>query len=91
MVGIYVTLLIWSLALFSSRESRTSFLFLLIAFVLMATWIMISWYNYPGKEPDNQHIMIPLVLAFIWIIYLMYYNLGILKLNDPKMFGDSVR
>ncbi len=88
MVGIYVLLLMWALALFSSREPRTSLLFLLVIFVMLGGWILLSWYNHPGKELDNNHINITLGLAFIWVFYLLYYNLGILKNNNVKLFGD---
>jgi hypothetical protein len=78
MVAVFISLLVWSLALFSSHAVGNAMFFLSIGLVLLGGWIILSFWNIP----DNDQILLPLVLGFIWIVYLLYFTWGIIQLND---------
>ncbi len=78
MVGVFILVLMWGLLLFSSYRFRAAMLYLIIATLVVIVWIILSKYN----EPDNNEILLPLGLGLIWLIYLLYYTLGIINKND---------
>lgn len=84
MVGIYVCMLFWSLLLYDSRSPRNSMLFLTFAWLMVSLFIILSlWSNAYSYE-----IFLPLCLAFLWLLYLMYYNAGIVNENDDSLFKN---
>ncbi len=79
MVAVFVTMLIWSLVLFSSNDPRVAMLFLIFVGIMLIGWILLSVFN-----NNNNELLIPLGLGFGWILYLLYFNLGIINNNDSS-------
>lgn len=84
MVAIYILVLMWALLLYSRRRPRNAMFFLTLAWLLVGGFIILSLWS----EEDNYEIILPLGLAFLWILYLMYYTAGIVNENDDRLFGN---
>jgi len=84
LVGIYIFVLIWSMVLYDSRLPRTAMLFLTVAWLMIGGFIILSFWS----EETDYEIVLPLGLAFLWILYLMYYTAGIVNENDDRLFGN---
>lgn len=84
LVGIYITVLIWALVLYTTRRPRNAALFIFVAAIMIIAFIVLSYWNIP----DNEMLLLPLVLSFFWVAYLLYYTVGIINENPESVFGD---
>lgn len=82
MVIIYMFMFMWSLKLYSTNEPRTSMLFLIFTFLFLLGYIILVGHQNINCNKSNYTVIFPLVLSIIWILYLLYYNLGIINLNN---------
>ena len=77
MVAIYITMLAWALSLFNAHAVRNALFYIIGGLVFLGGWIILSFWN----VPDNDVIIIPLVLGFLLFVYLVYYTWGIVEKN----------
>ena len=86
MVGVFILVLMWGLILFSSNRPRDAMLFLVIATLLVIGWIILSKFN----KPDNDEVLYPLGLGLVWLIYLLYFTLGIINENENSKMSEPI-
>ena len=84
MVGTYIMVLLWALLLFSSRRPRNALFFLIFGLLMVGGILILSFWS----QRQNYEIVLPAALAFIWILYLVYYTFGIINSNSDSLFGD---
>jgi len=75
----YLLFLAWGADLFGSEAPNNAALYLTFLCVLMAIALWVIWYL-----PAFVYKRWVLVLASLWLLYLMYYTVGILVLNENR-------
>ncbi len=80
LVAIYIAMLIWALSVYTTHSLRNALFYIVIGLVLLGGWIMLSFCN----VTDNQDIVLPLALGFLWFVYLIYYTWGMIDKNRDK-------
>ena len=79
LVATYLLFLAWGADLFGSQSPNNAALYLTFVCVLMAIALWVIW-----DFPDFVYKKWILVAASVWLLYLMYYTVGILILNENR-------
>ena len=80
MVAAYIFVLVWSLILFADNNPRNALLFLIVASLFVAGMIILSKF----VQPDNNKVLLPLILGLVWLIYMLYFTWGIISENEDR-------
>lgn len=80
----YVFFLAWIASMYGDTTARNASLFLVFLIVLMAIAMWVIW---PLESFENKRYV--LAIASVWLIYLLYFNLGVVVLNDCNNTGGE--